>query len=689
ILNEIRSVQPPGGWKVVIVDEPSRKIMDSAVKMYDILEEKVTLVESLEKPRQAYQTLEAVYIITPSEESVARVIDDCSKQKAPLYAGAHLFFISSISPQLKAKLPPAYVKTCKELYIDFHAKEARVFSFESPSSYFNLYSPKKQDKFDLEIRNLAKKLLSICISLGENPLIRYQRGLDAEHPTKSLPYKLAMLVQQELDDYVKFNHNGFPLQDPQRPRAVLFIADRTIDMCAPLLHEFTYQAMANDLLPIEDGNKYTYNYTGEDGEQAATEAILDDTDNVWVDNRHKHMKECIDKLIKDFNEFLGEHTGFTDKEKAANLNDMKKMLATLPQFQSMKEKLSVHMSIAQECMAMFERERLSEIAIIEQNCATGFTADFAHPKTLVEDMVPLLDNPVVSSTTKVRMLMLYIMYKNGILEEDRRKLLAHAQISLSENDAINNLGFFGVKLIRKPKKYRQKQGEEMPYEISRYIPKLKLVLESHIDKTIDHTAYPYTKDPTGDPDGSKATQQGPVSLRSARAGWYKKGQAAESRAGRIIVFVAGGVSYSELRSCYELSDKHRLDVIIGSTHLVNPKNFINDLSLLLNPPSEQKAPPLPARPSSQENQTPPGASRPSPSGGYVSQVQSGYSQYGYNQQQSSNYAQGGYSRPNQGYQNLPQSMPASNQQYINVPRPPPSSSTQSDKTKPKSNRFKF
>jgi syntaxin-binding protein 1 len=45
---------------------------------------------------------------------------------------------------------------------------------------------------------------------------------------------------------------------------------------------------------------------------------------------------------------------------------MKKMLATLPQFQNMKEKFSVHLNIAQECMALFERERLAETATIEQ-----------------------------------------------------------------------------------------------------------------------------------------------------------------------------------------------------------------------------------------------------------------------------------------------------------------------------------
>ena len=38
----------------------------------------------------------------------------------------------------------------------------------------------------------------------------------------------------------------------------MIITDRAMDTLAPFIHEFTYQAMANDLLPIDEGTKYTY-----------------------------------------------------------------------------------------------------------------------------------------------------------------------------------------------------------------------------------------------------------------------------------------------------------------------------------------------------------------------------------------------------------------------------------------------
>jgi syntaxin-binding protein 1 len=98
--------------------------------------------------------------------------------------------------------------------------------------------------------------VSLCVTLGEYPAIRYYRPRNPSHEASVLCSHLARFIQDEIDQYAKFNHD-FPPPSP-RPRGVLFIVDRTMDLFTPLVHEFTYQAMAHDLLRIKDGDKVTY-----------------------------------------------------------------------------------------------------------------------------------------------------------------------------------------------------------------------------------------------------------------------------------------------------------------------------------------------------------------------------------------------------------------------------------------------
>lgn len=126
--------------------------------------------------------------------------------------------------------------------------------------------------------------------------------------------------------------------------------DRSIDPAAPLLHEFTYQAMINDLLPVQEtenhtGIKYSYEFNQSDGSTGTKDVILDEEDNIYRSIRHMHIAECSDHLIEKFNEFLAENKAATGdresgpKDSAKSLKEMKEMLTNLPQFQDMKAKV--------------------------------------------------------------------------------------------------------------------------------------------------------------------------------------------------------------------------------------------------------------------------------------------------------------------------------------------------------------
>lgn len=55
-----------------------------------------------------------------------------------------------------------------------------------------------------------------------------------------------------------------------------------------------------------------------------------------------------------------------DSGGQVNVNDLKDMLASLPQFQTQREQFSLHLDMAQECMGLFEKKKLNLAAGVEQ-----------------------------------------------------------------------------------------------------------------------------------------------------------------------------------------------------------------------------------------------------------------------------------------------------------------------------------
>lgn len=179
-----------------------------------------------------------------------------------------------------------------------------------------------------------------------------------------LSKKIAMNVQKDLDEYMA-NNPEFPAAS-ERPRGVLFVVDRAMDPVAPILHEFWYQAMVNDLLKIDGGKRYKYKYENTVGGKETREAIFDEKDEVWMSVRILHMKDAIDTLMSDFARFAQEHAGFRGNANNVQINDLKDMMASLPQFQTQRDQFSLHLDMAQECMTIATRNKLIAAANVEQ-----------------------------------------------------------------------------------------------------------------------------------------------------------------------------------------------------------------------------------------------------------------------------------------------------------------------------------
>jgi len=386
-----------------------------------------------------------------------------------------------------------------------------------------------------------------------------------------------------------------------------------MDLIAPFIHEFTYQAMAHDLLPIHEGDKVTYKTIVNEGQpdQEEKDMEIGEKDKLWVENRHRHMKDTIEKLMGDFQRFVDENPHFTNANSdTTSLNAIKDMLAGLPQFQELKEAYSLHLSMAQDCMNIFQQRKLPDLASLEQSLATGLDEDYRKPKNLADQVVRMLDEDSITPADRLRLIALYLLYKDGLLPSDIRLLCAHAKLPPQDEEVLKNLELLGARIYKGLKDPTQPKQPLFPrkaappsnteeYGLSRFETNVKLMLENHIAGTLDQLSFPYTKPDLSAPVDPTANISS-ASLRSAKPTWAKtKLNSIEPRQ-RVIVVMAGGATYSESRACYEVSAQTSRDVILVTSHMLAPGLFmrqVGDLSVerrRLGIPADQPAKNAPA-----------------------------------------------------------------------------------------------
>ncbi|KAI9104095.1 Sec1-like protein [Phlyctochytrium arcticum] len=599
----VRLVQPAARWKVMVVDDEALRILNSACRPTDLQDEHVISVEGLHLRRQPYPDREVIYFITAEPVAFQRIIDDFTGPKPP-YAAVHIFTCSTIPDTLFKSLRTAkvsqYIRNIKELNVDFSPLEPYVFTVNAAAGLGCLYNATSPSLRKYELEKVAKRITSVLASLGENPQIRYCQP-DGKSDD-SVSRQLAYILQAELDEAAR---NDPKLLVAGKPPATILIMDRANDIISPLVHQFSYQAFIGDVLTMDD-----WNFINEKGEKTT----LDEKDKVWNQIRYYHIAEVMEMLAQMVKTFTSENKaaafqlggGKQDGSTDGKLNQLKDTLAHLPEYQETKELLSRHTTLCQDAMRQYTERDLGPLAKVEQELATGENAEGKPCRLNMLDIQSMVENPRVGHEDKLRLILLYIISKNGVSDTERQRLVDRAKLTMEEQQAVHNLSMLGIRLSASMSKARANKKildtkpkvKENRFEDERFSPLLENVLTDHFKGRLNEEVFPYVRAAALDADQRPSSWNvaSPTASVRSKASWATRRAVVSATANsainaaptgerklsgpRTFVFFLGGVTPTEVKVCNDVSRIFDKEVVLGTTRILHPHIFVEQLKVL-------------------------------------------------------------------------------------------------------------
>ena len=732
LLNKmIRNVGgPTDKWKVLVVDRAALRILAAAIRVNELVNEGISIVEMLDMRREPLPRIPAIYFVSPTAETVQHLAQESPTQ----YRNFHLFFTSRLPDYLMDQIRTnssllRKVRSLVEMDIQFLALESRLFSLDRPAASLPQLHAQSQKENKEEMSIVSERLSHACTILA--PDVEWTVRTDA---TSSSSRAVASLVKEQLETLRIEHRNKKATEDrtqedsntsrqneeqendenDEKPtKATLLVIDRVSDLVSPLIHEFTYQTMAHDLLKLDyqkpGGAHYEMKPDAQDDKPAEQDknkkkwVQLDDeeTDPIWPSIRSTFIEEALTEAQNSFKKFLSTDAAFKIRNKETsdlNIQDMSAAVRALPNSQLLADKHTMHIKAICECLEVCSKDNIKDLALVEQDMAIGRQSDGTRirPEFIVETAIEILGDTSVPAHHRVRLVMIIIvildghgglggenslfafstsfrskMKRNGFeklvemtsdLSSAVKGLEQLAQIAKKGYENVNPKGKvqmdeddsmtaklknkYASRQVKKKhekstaarhKRHGLEEEGSLHYDVARYHPPLRSVMMDLIDEELNKENFPIVGSVSVDsiianlgnsslraqePDEGSISKNSSFrpkfaasnikSQSAAVAGLVKsmakgdthRSKDSDSDDGRFrmaeqghlfMVFVLGGVCYSEVRAMYEVCAKRDANMVIGGSQIITPKSFIDALTSVADPVIRIRVmlPPLP------------------------------------------------------------------------------------------------
>ena len=255
------------------------------------------------------------------------------------------------------------------------------------------------------------------------------------------------------------------------------------------------------------------------------------------------------------------------------------------------------------CMSEFTNQNLMNVSECEQKVSTGSDDNGKEikGKQLFQDVLKALGEMKNSQKAlKKRLVAIYIVSQRSANLQDKQSLIQAAGLSSTDNQFLMNIDALCSKAMKSDpvaEQTMQSRGKSMissifgtqkkreqhaataegEYTDSRFVGAIKGLLEQLISSDLPVDKYPNVGPAISSSSDARSAAKS-VRRFGANNRWGKKESSITG--GRYMCFVAGGITYSEMRAAYELQTQHSKEVVCGGTHFINSAEYIGEIASL-------------------------------------------------------------------------------------------------------------
>ena len=566
---------------ILIVDKRGSYFLNNYFTVSELINLGIISVESIYFIRKPYQNHEALYIISACKESINNMSDDFIETKEkPLYKSCHVFTLDELNEELMnliltKKHLLKYIKTLKQIMIDYIPIDKNIFTFGNDrnfNSLFNLYDFEK-DPITNDIS--ISKLLTVCECLDNYPNIAYFS-----------PDKNCKLIAEKVNSGLK---KYYSKKKNIKRNGILLIVSRFLDFLAPIQFGLNYQHLLLELLKKKDDKYFNKVSIKDENNKTEKEMILDYKKDIYNKYKNLPIYDAIKKCDEDFRNFTKSDVGKMHKINEDKNIDLALALKNVPKYHHYVESYSQQINLSSEIDKLAKKRNIMSLLDIQQKVISKINEK--GKKIPEKDIIALIkDNKGLFSQSDLMRLLCLIKYSYPKINiDDLISNIESNNIKFKENDK-NIINFFDKKkcllntdvieqleqslVSYRTKNYNQtkedldnKNDKSYPYiKESKFTTLCDMCSKNELPKTF----FSYVEKPENLPQKVK------INL-----GLFGSKQEDDNDSNQnLILYCIGGLSNFEVASMEQGLEigQWGLNLILGANKIYNYKEFFGEIS---------------------------------------------------------------------------------------------------------------